>query len=493
MQAFSSSDRATRVHLLKNVEKFVEPLDEKIVNKSVFPPVCTGFSDTNPAVREQTVKSMLTIGPKLNENNINIELMKHFAKLQAKDDQAPIRCNTTICLGKLVKHLNPETKQKVLNSAFNRAMKDPFPPARQAGLNAILANASEYKIKDLAMKMLPGITPLLCDPVKNVRVTALKAARQFLKEVEKASSDPAREIELFGNPEQQNKSTTSSDAAKSTGNTSAVIAKSGWLGSAMSMASSMASKKAGAATSGSVSEIKKVTEEKKNIETVKPAANKTVVAQNHSKTEVKPKTSGWDDGNDGWDDEDAGMDDVEENTGNGWDDDDDFKDADSGSDYGDVKPKQPEIPKSQLTKAKNDLSKGVANLKLKGKGTKKEDDMWGDLGGEKNSNDGWGNDNDDGNDGWGQSSNSGSNLGSSATKNKSSSVVKDNWEEDWSGSKVSKSTTAAKTVSKPAKLSPATRRKQLEEKRKQRLADREAKKKPVVKQKTGDDWGNDDW
>lgn len=184
------------------------------------------------------------------------------------------------------------------------------------------------------------------------------------------------------------------------------------------------------------------------------------------------------------------MNDIEENTGNGWDDDEDFKDADSGSDYGDVKPKKQAIPKSQLTKAKNDLSKGVANLKLKGKGTKKEDDMWGDLGGEK-SNDGWGGDDDDANDGWGQDSNSGSNFGSSANNNKSSSVVKDNWEDDWSGSKVSKST-VAKTVSKPAKLSPATRRKQLEDKKKQRLADREAKKKPVVKKKT-DDWGDDDW
>ena len=309
VQAFSSSDRATRVHLLKNVEKFVEPLDEKIVNKSVFPPVCTGFSDTNPAVREQTVKSMLTIGPKLNENNINIELMKHFARLQAKDDQAPIRCNTTICLGKLVKHLNSETKQKVLNSAFNRAMKDPFPPARQAGLNAILANASEYKIQDLAMKMLPGITPLLCDPVKNVRQTALKAARQFLREVEKASSDPEREAELFGQAGGENKNEN-----KNSGN-QAQTQKSGWLGSAMSMASSMATKK-GAQPSGSVGEIKKpdnsIVIEKKTTSEVKSEFKPTPKVEKIEKTS---KSNGWDDADDnGWGD------DTKQDAGNGWDD-----------------------------------------------------------------------------------------------------------------------------------------------------------------------------
>ena len=39
--------------------------------------------------------------------------MTHFARLQARDDQGPIRTNTTICLGKILCHLNKETKQKV--------------------------------------------------------------------------------------------------------------------------------------------------------------------------------------------------------------------------------------------------------------------------------------------------------------------------------------------------------------------------------------------
>lgn len=51
-------------------------------------------------------QSMLLLAPKLNEANLNVELMKHFARLQAKDEQGPIRCNTTVCLGKIGSYLS---------------------------------------------------------------------------------------------------------------------------------------------------------------------------------------------------------------------------------------------------------------------------------------------------------------------------------------------------------------------------------------------------
>lgn len=51
-------------------------------------------------------QSMLLLAPKLNETNLNQELMRHFARLQARDEQGPIRCNTTVCLGKIASYLN---------------------------------------------------------------------------------------------------------------------------------------------------------------------------------------------------------------------------------------------------------------------------------------------------------------------------------------------------------------------------------------------------
>lgn len=53
---------------------------------------------------------MLLLAPKLNETNLNQELMRHFARLQARDEQGPIRCNTTVCLGKIASYLNAGVK-----------------------------------------------------------------------------------------------------------------------------------------------------------------------------------------------------------------------------------------------------------------------------------------------------------------------------------------------------------------------------------------------
>lgn len=49
---------------------------------------------------------MLLLAPKLNETNLNQDLMRHFARLQSRDEQGPIRCNTTVCLGKIASYLN---------------------------------------------------------------------------------------------------------------------------------------------------------------------------------------------------------------------------------------------------------------------------------------------------------------------------------------------------------------------------------------------------
>ncbi|ERL88617.1 hypothetical protein D910_06002 [Dendroctonus ponderosae] len=133
VKLFGSNDRATRSRLLQQLEHFIGHLQPGTVNEQIFPQIAHGFLDTNPTIREQTVKSVIHLAAKLNYNNLNLEVMRHFARLQSSDDQGGIRTNTTICLGKIAHHLHPAMRQKVLISAFIRAMKDPFPPARIAG------------------------------------------------------------------------------------------------------------------------------------------------------------------------------------------------------------------------------------------------------------------------------------------------------------------------------------------------------------------------
>ncbi|XP_030425737.1 N-terminal kinase-like protein [Gopherus evgoodei] len=196
VKMFSSTDRAMRIRLLQQMENFIQYLNEPTVNTQIFPHVVHGFLDTNPAIREQTVKSMLLLAPKLNENNLNMELMKHFARLQAKDDQGPIRCNTTVCLGKIGPYLNASTRQRILISAFSRATKDPFAPSRAAGVLGFAATHNFYSMNDCAFKILPVLCALTVDPEKTVRDQTFKAIRSFVTKLETVSEDPSQLSEL---------------------------------------------------------------------------------------------------------------------------------------------------------------------------------------------------------------------------------------------------------------------------------------------------------
>lgn len=196
VKMFSSTDRAMRIRLLQQMEQFIQYLNEAAVNSQIFPHVVHGFTDTNPAIREQTVKSMLLLAPKLNETNLNQELMRHFARLQARDEQGPIRCNTTVCLGKIASYLNAGTRQRVLISAFSRATKDPFPASRSAGVLGFAATHNYYSVTEIAGRILPTLCAVTVDADKSVRDQAFKAIKSFLSKLETVSEDPTKLAEI---------------------------------------------------------------------------------------------------------------------------------------------------------------------------------------------------------------------------------------------------------------------------------------------------------
>ncbi|KAJ1529747.1 hypothetical protein ONE63_006497 [Megalurothrips usitatus] len=190
VKLFASNDRATRVRLLQQLEFFIGHLQASTVNDQIFPQVAHGFMDTNPTIREQTVKSIIHLAPKLNYNNLNVEVLRHFARLQARDDQAGIRTNTTVCLGKIAQHLHPQIRQRVLVSAFIRAMRDTFPPTRQAGILALAATQQYFLLSEVANRILPALCPLALDPDKSVRDALFRTIKGFLGKLEKVSEDP---------------------------------------------------------------------------------------------------------------------------------------------------------------------------------------------------------------------------------------------------------------------------------------------------------------
>ncbi|KAI3422041.1 hypothetical protein GPALN_012578 [Globodera pallida] len=190
VKLFSSTDRTTRVKLLERIDEFAGHLRPQVVNDKIYGNLVTGFLDSNLAVRESTVKTIVAFADKLNHNNLNTDLMKHLARLQGSDPEPSIRTNTTICLGKIGCFIDPSHRQRILISAFTRALKDPFPPARMAGVIALSATQQYYSLAEVAQRILPSLTPLAVDPDKQVRDQSFKAMNGFLEKLQKASENP---------------------------------------------------------------------------------------------------------------------------------------------------------------------------------------------------------------------------------------------------------------------------------------------------------------
>lgn len=177
---FASNDRSLRRSLLENIDLFAKHFSEDLVESKVFPAIAAGFVDTNAYIRELTLKSMLPLAPLLSQRTITQILLKHLAKLQV-DEEPPIRANTTILLGNLAVHLGEATQKRVLLNAFTRALKDGFPPARIAGIRAVVATADLYSAGETAQRIIPAIAPLTVDAVECVRELAISAITTFVK------------------------------------------------------------------------------------------------------------------------------------------------------------------------------------------------------------------------------------------------------------------------------------------------------------------------
>ncbi|KNZ58503.1 uncharacterized protein VP01_191g17 [Puccinia sorghi] len=190
IKIYASPDRAIRLSLLELLPQYVHHLDRSVVVEKIWPSLLTGFADTVPIIREATVKSVLLLAPKLSERILNNDLLRHLAKTQM-DVEPGIRTNTCILLGRLSKSLSLTTCRKVLVPAFTRSVRDPFTPARIAGLMALMATVDYYSPEDLVGKVIPGMSICLMDKEKPVREQAFKALDMFLERPESDTSTPA--------------------------------------------------------------------------------------------------------------------------------------------------------------------------------------------------------------------------------------------------------------------------------------------------------------
>lgn len=190
IKLFSSKDRSIRSKLLKEMETYAEFIPANLINDQIFPNLVQGFLDSNPIIREQTVKSIYYMAPKLNSQNLNEEVMKHFARIQFKDPEGGIRTNTIVCLGKIAGHLQPQTRQNMMLPAFIRSLRDPFPPSRIAGILSLSATQNFFTLQDCTSKIMPVLCTILMDPEKQVRDHVFTSLKSLIAKMEKFSEDP---------------------------------------------------------------------------------------------------------------------------------------------------------------------------------------------------------------------------------------------------------------------------------------------------------------
>jgi SCY1-like protein 1 len=92
-------------------------------------------------------------------------MLKLLAKSQM-DPEYGIRTNTTVLLAKIAVYLSSATRQKILAAAFCRALKDPHPKARVAGVMGLEHTLNYYSKEDCATKVIPTLAFTLIDPEK---------------------------------------------------------------------------------------------------------------------------------------------------------------------------------------------------------------------------------------------------------------------------------------------------------------------------------------
>lgn len=72
-----------------SVMALVLPDLQDVIENQIYPPLSSGFSDENAYIRELTLKSILTLAPKMKQSTLTSNLLKHLSRLQV-DIRAPL-------------------------------------------------------------------------------------------------------------------------------------------------------------------------------------------------------------------------------------------------------------------------------------------------------------------------------------------------------------------------------------------------------------------
>ena len=193
IQLWALSDRAIRTFLLKTLKFTVKVTSAEVVNRNIFEPMLTAFADSNPKMREETLKSLVHIVDKLEDKYLQEKLVRCITNLQG-DTEASIRTNATIFLGKIAIKLKEPVRLRVLCPSFTKSMRDNFVHCRVAGLKASTSSLSYFDNQQIATKLLPQASCMLLDSSADVRelaIVLIESAMTVMKQFHQQAKDDA--------------------------------------------------------------------------------------------------------------------------------------------------------------------------------------------------------------------------------------------------------------------------------------------------------------
>ena len=170
---WSISDRSVRTSLLHSLRGMSALYTPEAVNKRVFDMLLVGFSDANALMREETLKSLVHIVDKLDENLTNDKLPRCIASLQG-DGEPSIRTNAVIFLGRIIPRLKQSNAVRLMCTGLLKATKDGFGPCRLAALKSLHNNFDLIDCGNLTTKVMPSVATMTLDRIADIRVLAIR-------------------------------------------------------------------------------------------------------------------------------------------------------------------------------------------------------------------------------------------------------------------------------------------------------------------------------
>jgi SCY1-like protein 1 len=184
---FAIQDRSIRFRLLTSLPRLIDLFTPAVLEQNLLIETLSGFTDSHPSIREETLKGIVEMSKKINPAAIEKRIVPNLIKL-LKDPEPSIRTNAMVSVAKVASLLGSEDRQKeLLTCIIVGGLRDVFPACRCVALETLqtFPIKSEGDAKKVSAEFLPLVCPLLMDP--EVGRQAVNAIDQILTCIRKFS------------------------------------------------------------------------------------------------------------------------------------------------------------------------------------------------------------------------------------------------------------------------------------------------------------------